>query len=338
MRHGRAEKPILYGLFEPESPAPARQGHYFEEPAGILPVTCPLLAANFDFYYRGVSQRDNSGTSPAGTGVCRSALVPCALSAPWFVLRVGPGPEALLQHDFEREKHVMRVQFARQQSAARIDRASLPRHGGRRLAIAAVVLTAALSVSQRAMAQMGPLAMNDYGMTMEDQPTVIKILGNDYDMSAPLNLSSVTIVTYPLNGWIVVSPTTGNVLYTPDDDFYGTDGFQYTVSDVNGRVSNVASVMIAVTETTSAPVITSFNATYAGNNQWHFSGMVNDAELAGNLITFGGLISGSTTTRADGSFSYQATLPPATQGYVTAQATNDENLTSTIDDVYVFNN
>ncbi len=211
------------------------------------------------------------------------------------------------------------------------------------LPIGFAVVMAAIFASQPAMAQMPPMnmppmAQNDYGMTMEDEPTVIKILSNDYGMSAHLNPSSVVIVSYPLNGWIVVSPTTGNVLYTPDPEFSGTYCFEYTVSDRNGRVSNVASVMIAVMENMLPPVITSFAANWVQGNVWEFSGTVSDFELQGNLVTFGGLISGSTTTAPDGTFTFSAMVPPGAKGYVTAQATNDEDISSTVDDVLVVNN
>jgi hypothetical protein len=222
-------------------------------------------------------------------------------------------------------------------SIAGIVQAFSSRQPRRGLAIGAVLAVAALSASETGLAQMNqpPMAMNDYAMTMEDQPTVIKILSNDYDMSAALAPSSVTIVSHPLYGGIVVSPTTGNVLYIPDPDFYGSDCFEYTVSDVNGRVSNVASVMISVAENVSPPVITSFIATNVGGNQWTFSGTVSDAELAGNVVTFGGLISGTATTNSRGSFNYGVTLPAGSSGNVTAQATNDEGISSTIAYDYV---
>ncbi len=229
--------------------------------------------------------------------------------------------------------------ISRRPTAGTVQSRLIPRQR-HRLAIVVMSLIAAFAASKRAMAQMKnmpPMADNDYAMTVEDQPTVIKILSNDFDMSAALNPASVEIGSYPLYGTIIVSPTTGNVLYTPDPGFYGTDRFEYTVADVNGNVSNVASVMIAVMGNMSPPVITNFTSTRIQGNEWEFSGTVSDSELSGIVVTFGGLISGSTTTDADGAFSYTVTLAPGAGGPVSAQATNEEGLSSSIAYDYVLN-
>jgi hypothetical protein len=211
------------------------------------------------------------------------------------------------------------------------------RRQGYRLGIAALFAVATLSASRQATAQMmGPSAMNDYASVMQDHSVIVNVLSNDFGMPA-LAPSTVTIYSYPLFGDVAVNPSTGQVMYVPDPDFYGMDGFTYTVADVNGRVSNVASVMIMVMEDLSPPVITSFTGVRVSGNLWNFSGTVSDTELGGNLVTFGGLISGSAITQQDGSFSYRATLPSGTIGNVTAIAVNDEDISSAVVNFYVAN-
>jgi len=204
-----------------------------------------------------------------------------------------------------------------------------------------MLMVAGLGMSRSAQAQgnnQPPYAANDYAMTAEEHSTVINILSNDYGISAPLNPSSVTIESYPLYGEIVVSSTTGSVLYIPDPGFYGMDGFMYTVDDTNGRVSNVASVMIGVMEDMSAPVIENFGIVPDGSGAWIVEGTVVDDHPSGIKVTFGGLLAGTTVyTQADGSFSEQLSLSPGESGDVYAQATNRNGITSNYVYEYVSN-
>ena len=84
---------------------------------------------------------------------------------------------------------------------------------------------------------------------------VIDVVQNDTDVdgNGDIDRSSVTIQTDAINGTTSVDPTTGNVTYTPYDDYLGMDSFTYTVFDLGGPEgptgvleSNVATVSIAV--------------------------------------------------------------------------------------------
>jgi hypothetical protein len=68
---------------------------------------------------------------------------------------------------------------------------------------------------------------------------------------------SVAVTGGPADGTTAVNSTTGTVTYTPMAGFSGTDSFTYTVADVNGAVSDTATVTIAVQSPTggSADVV-----------------------------------------------------------------------------------
>jgi hypothetical protein len=205
-------------------------------------------------------------------------------------------------------------------------------------AIVAVVL---LSQTQSVQAQYGtynypPYAQNDYAMTMEGMPTAINVLNNDYGMMAPLDRSSVEIISEPLNGTVAVDDSTGLVWYVPDPDFYGIDGFTYVVSNVNGQVSNVAAVSVGVMQLLQPPAIQNFTGTRTNTGIWVFTGVVADNNPAGITVTFGGLASGTTTTQADGSFSFTTTIAQGTFGEVSAQATDALGLQSGIVNYPIF--
>jgi hypothetical protein len=81
----------------------------------------------------------------------------------------------------------------------------------------------------------------------------------------------------------------------------------------------------------TAPVVTSFQSTEGTGHSWTFTGHVQDSNLMGLQVHFGGLASlvGQTATvGADGNFSLTATLQPAEDGRATAQATDAAGLNS----------
>ncbi len=88
--------------------------------------------------------------------------------------------------------------------------------------------------------------------TNPNTPVSITVLANDVKGLPRLIKATVTIIRQPVNGTVAVNTTTGVVLYTPATNYYGTDNFTYTVKDINGMVSNVATVTIKIND---APVI-----------------------------------------------------------------------------------
>jgi gliding motility-associated-like protein len=92
-----------------------------------------------------------------------------------------------------------------------------------------------------------PVAVDDMAdMTNPRATALISILANDTDVDNLINPASVVIVSGPHHGTISVSPATGVVSYTPFAGFTGKDSLTYTVKDMLGLVSNVATVRITV--------------------------------------------------------------------------------------------
>jgi hypothetical protein len=213
----------------------------------------------------------------------------------------------------------------------------------RRAALLTGFFAVGLCTTQAARAQSGfnnmynypPYAQNDNAMTMEEIPTTIALLNNDYGVMAPLNPASVHVIAAPLNGEVIIDPSTGNAWYLPDDGFYGMDGFTYVVSNANGQVSNVATVSVYVMP--MPPMIQNLSWQSSGNGELVFTGQVVDLHPAGILVTFSGLVSGSVTTATDGSFSFTATVPFGTSGEVDVQARAGDGLLSPVVTEYVIN-
>lgn len=122
-----------------------------------------------------------------------------------------------------------------------------------------------------------PVAVNDTASTKLDTPVVINVRAND--TGAILPPGTVTIVTAPLSGGVVVNAT-GTVTYTPSLGFAGTDSFTYTVTGPGG-VSNVATVTVTVLPAADSLVIA--RARYTVSKRiWDISGTTS---LPGATIT-----------------------------------------------------
>jgi uncharacterized repeat protein (TIGR01451 family)/gliding motility-associated-like protein len=91
------------------------------------------------------------------------------------------------------------------------------------------------------------VALNDLASTDPNLPVVIDILANDMVGSTAIVPGSIVITQQPVNGTITIDAA-GKVTYTPKNNYVGTDSFKYTVKDVSGCTSNVATVDIRMND------------------------------------------------------------------------------------------
>lgn len=101
--------------------------------------------------------------------------------------------------------------------------------------------TFALLVTSLAVAPVlaaAPVVGNDQVATPEDTSITIDLLGNDSDPDG--GWVAIQSVDDPPDGSIEATPVGGSVLYTPDRDYYssnGADRFAYTVIDEQGETA-----------------------------------------------------------------------------------------------------
>ncbi|HBJ36065.1 MAG TPA: hypothetical protein DDZ51_15225, partial [Planctomycetaceae bacterium] len=80
----------------------------------------------------------------------------------------------------------------------------------------------------------GPTAVDDVALTLINTPVTIDVAANDIDLQG--NNLFVLDVSNPANG--SVSFTGGEVTYTPDAGFTGTDSFTYLITDGNDNLAH----------------------------------------------------------------------------------------------------
>ena len=101
-----------------------------------------------------------------------------------------------------------------------------------------------------------PVANNDNTSTNEDTAVTIDVLANDTDIDGnqTIDKASVLVQSGPANGSLSQNFTTGEVTYTPNNNFTGSDSFTYTIKDNSLAESNTATVSINVTVDNDPPV------------------------------------------------------------------------------------
>lgn len=120
-----------------------------------------------------------------------------------------------------------------------------------------------------------PLAVDDFSTTNEDVAVDIDILANDTDPEGNLDPTSVTITVLPANGIVSVNPATGVVTYTPNENFNGTDTFEYEVCDLD-LTCDQALVTVTIEPINDPPTVNNDTDETSENNPVIIDVLVND--------------------------------------------------------------
>ncbi len=141
-----------------------------------------------------------------------------------------------------------------------------------------------------------PVASPQDLTTPEDTPLSIGLIGSDAD-NEPLTYN---ILSGPLNGTISgFDPDTGNLIYTPDEDYNGPDSFTFEVCDPHPNECGTATVRIDVTPVNDPPVAVGDRATVAEDGAVVIDVPDNDSDPDGDLdITSVSIISLPSNGRA----------------------------------------
>lgn len=94
------------------------------------------------------------------------------------------------------------------------------------------------------LAPLPPDAVDDATSTSQDKAKIVKVLGNDAAVTAPL---AITSVGSPSHGKAVANPD-GTITYSPAKGFSGTDTFTYAVRNARGG-TDTATVTVTVVRT-----------------------------------------------------------------------------------------
>ncbi|MEW5756091.1 MAG: Ig-like domain-containing protein [Pseudomonadota bacterium] len=126
-----------------------------------------------------------------------------------------------------------------------------------------------------------PVARDDSANTRKGEAVVISALANDSDPDG--DVLTIGSVTQGAHGDVMLNPD-GSITYTPNDDYTGSDTFNYTVSDGNGG-SDTAAVSIRVIAVNSIPVANADTVTVKENTKITITPLTNDLDADNDPLT-----------------------------------------------------
>ncbi|MCU4164289.1 Ig-like domain-containing protein [Carboxylicivirga caseinilyticus] len=125
-----------------------------------------------------------------------------------------------------------------------------------------------------------PVAIADSYTTDEDVAVVMDVLLNDYDNDNDINISSLSIASEASNGNLAIN--NGEITYTPNQDFNGSDSFTYQICD-DTELCATATVTITINSVNDAPVAEDDNDSGIGNGSVRTNVASNDYDVEDNL-------------------------------------------------------
>ncbi|MGE4013528.1 MAG: Ig-like domain-containing protein, partial [Alphaproteobacteria bacterium] len=148
-----------------------------------------------------------------------------------------------------------------------------------------------------------PAAGNDEATTDENVPVTINVLSNDSDPDG--DTPSVLAAGNGTNGTTGVG-TDGQIVYTPNAEFEGTDSFVYTIVDGDGGTST-ATVNVSVIGENEVPFAANDAATTDEDIAVTVDVLANDTDSDGGTLAILGAgdgLNGTTTFGTDGRIVY----------------------------------
>jgi hypothetical protein len=124
-----------------------------------------------------------------------------------------------------------------------------------------------------------PVAVDDSATTDEDTPVTIDVLANDTDVDG--DTLTVESVTDGSNGTTSID-VDGNIVYTPNADFTGTDTFEYTITD--GNETHTGTVTVTVNPVNDNPVANDDSAITNEDTAVTIDVLANDNDVDGDTI------------------------------------------------------
>lgn len=157
----------------------------------------------------------------------------------------------------------------------------------------------AVSVSEVARP---PVAVDDSATITEDGQAVIAVLDNDSDPDG--DLLTIQSVTQGSNGNVAISGD--NLIYTPNQNYNGSDSFTYTINDGTG-LTDTATVRVTIAAVNDNPLANDDSASVVQGESVVINAIANDTDVDGDTLSISQVSNGRNGTvvnNGNGTISY----------------------------------
>lgn len=144
--------------------------------------------------------------------------------------------------------------------------------------------SAAATVAVNVVAEVrAPVARADVANGVPGDIVVLDLLANDSPGIGGVSLDNVTLtlINRPLNGTAEIA--NGELTYVPEEGFGGIEQLRYSLTDPDGRVSNVADVWINLSDSNQPPVTLDDSAETPAGTTLTLDILANDSDSEGAL-------------------------------------------------------
>lgn len=153
-----------------------------------------------------------------------------------------------------------------------------------------------------------PTADDDILVIDEGATASVQVSDGDMDLDGELDLASIVIITEPVNGTALANAN-GTVAYTHDGSETFSDSFTYTISDLEGMFSNVATVTITINAINDPPIADNDTLDLAEGGTATVNVLEGDIDEDGvvdlsSVAIVATTLHGSLTNNGDGTVSY----------------------------------
>jgi len=151
--------------------------------------------------------------------------------------------------------------------------------------------TATVTIDIAAAPNKAPVAVDDSATTEQGTPVALNTLANDKDPDG--DTLTITSVEDPAHGTAEI--VNGQIVYTPDADFFGTETFEYTISDGNGGTATATETVIVTqtTPTNTAPVaVNDTESIECSTSPVTIDVLANDSDIDGDTLTITNVANG----------------------------------------------
>lgn len=128
-----------------------------------------------------------------------------------------------------------------------------------------------------------PQLFNDTFSIGEDNVGTFVVLANDVDADGTITPSSVTVSSQPQHGSVTVD-ITGRIIYTPVENYFGSDTFTYTARDDDNTPGAAATVNVTITSVNDAPIARNDELRAIAGAETQLAILTNDQDIDGELI------------------------------------------------------